>query len=145
MKLPPDQLVSEIIQRTSNAKTRDEKIEILKHYDSPALRAILIWNFDNRVETIIPEGDVPYTPNDAPIGTEHTKLSHEWRKFNYFVKGVSDLSIVKRETMFIQLLESLHSSEAEILCLVKDKQLHRRYKITKPVVQEAFPDIVWGE
>lgn len=145
MKLPPDQLVSEIIQRTSNAKTRDEKIEILKHYDSPALRAILIWNFDNRVETIIPEGDVPYTPNDAPIGTEHTKLSHEWRKFNYFVKGVSDLSIVKRETMFIQLLESLHSSEAELLCLVKDKQLHRRYKITKPVIQEAFPDIVWGE
>lgn len=145
MKLPPDQLVSEIIQRTSNAKTRDEKIEILKHYDSPALRAILIWNFDNRVESIIPEGEVPYTPNDAPIGTEHTKLSHEWKKFNYFVKGVSDLSIIKRETMFIQLLESLHSSEAELLCLVKDKQLHRRYKVTKPVVQEAFPDIVWGD
>ena len=145
MKLPQDQLVSEIIQRTSNAKTRDEKIEILKHYDSPALRAILIWNFDNRVESIIPEGEVPYTPNDAPIGTEHTKLSHEWKKFNYFVKGVSDLSIIKRETMFIQLLESLHSSEAELLCLVKDKQLHRRYKVTKPVVQEAFPDIVWGD
>lgn len=145
MKLPPDQLVSEIIQRTSNAKTRDEKIEILKHYDSPALRAVLIWNFDNRVESILPEGEVPYTPNDAPIGTEHTKLSHEWRKFNYFVKGVSDLSMVKRETMFIQLLESLHSSEAELLCLVKDKQLHKRYKVTKPVVQEAFPDIVWGE
>ena len=142
MKLPPDQLVSEIIQRTSNAKTRDEKIEILKHYDSPALRAVLIWNFDNRVESILPEGEVPYTPNDAPIGTEHTKLSHEWRKFNYFVKGVSDLSMVKRETMFIQLLESLHSSEAELLCLVKDKQLHKRYKVTKPVVQEAFPDIV---
>lgn len=145
MKLPPDQLVSEVIQRTSNAKTRDEKIEILKHYDSPALRAILIWNFDHRVESIIPEGEVPYTPNDAPIGTEHTKLSHEWKKFNYFVKGVSDLSILKRETMFIQLLESLHSSEAELLCLVKDKQLHKRYKITKPVVQEAFPNIIWGE
>lgn len=145
MKLPPDQLVSEIIQRTSNAKTRDEKIEILKHYDSPALRAILIWNFDNRVESILPEGEVPYTPNDAPIGTEHTKLSHEWRKFNYFVKGISQLSMLKRETMFIQLLESLHSSEAELLLLTKDKQLNKRYKITKPVVQEAFPDIVWGE
>lgn len=145
MRLPPDQLVSEIIQRTSNAKTRDEKIEILRHYDSPALRAVLIWNFDNRVECVFPEGEVPYTPNDAPIGTEHTRLTSEWRKFDHFVKGVTDLPMIRREALFIQLLESLHSSEAEILCLIKDKGLHKRFKVTKPVVQEAFPDIHWGE
>lgn len=143
MKLPPDQLVSEVIQRVSNAKTRDEKIEILKHYDNPALRAVLIWNFDPRVESALPNGEVPYEPNDAPIGTEHTRLVQEWRKFNYFVKGVTDTPQPKRETMFIQLLESLQEAEAELLCLVKDKQLHKRYKITKVVVQEAFPDIVW--
>lgn len=143
MKLPPDQLLSEVIQRTSNAKTRDEKIEVLRHYDSPALRAILIWNFDDRVKSAIPTGEVPYTPNDAPIGTEHSKLIHEWRRFNHFVQGVTNVPQVKRETMFIQLLESLHSSEAELLCLTKDKQLHKRYKVTKPVVQEAFPEIVW--
>ena len=143
MKLPPDQLVSEVIQRVSNAKTRDEKIEILRHYDSTALRSVLIWNFDPRVESVFPEGEVPYTPNDAPAGTEHTRLIHEWRKFNHFVKGVSDISQTKREVMYIQLLESLHQSEAEILCLIKDKQLHKRFKITKVVVQEAFPDIVW--
>jgi hypothetical protein len=143
MRLPPDQLVSEVIQRVSNAKTRDEKIEILRHYDSPALRSVLIWNFHSKVESVFPAGDVPYTPNDAPAGTEHTRLIHECRKFNYFVKGVSDISQTKREVMFIQVLESLHHSEAEILCLIKDKQLHKRFKITKVVVQEAFPDIVW--
>jgi hypothetical protein len=144
MKLPPDQLVSEIMQRVSNAKTRDEKIEILRHYDSPALRAILIWNFDERVESCIPNGEVPYTPNDAPAGTEHTRLIHDWKKFNYFVKGVSNIAQTKRELMFIQLCESLHKSEAEVLCTVKDKQLHKKYRVTKVVVQEAFPDIVWG-
>lgn len=143
MKLPPDQLVSEVIQRVSNSKTRDEKIQILKHYDSPALRSVLIWNFDSKVKSALPEGEVPYTPNDAPIGTEHSKLISEWRKFNYFVEGVTDTPQAKRETMFIQMLESLHETEAELMCLVKDKQLHKRYKITKVVVQEAFPEIVW--
>lgn len=144
MKLPPDQLVSEVIQRVSNAKTRDEKIQILRHYDSPALRAVLIWNFDDAVQSALPEGEVPYTANDAPAGTEHTKLIHEWRKFNYFVKGLNDIAQPKRETMFIQMLEALHQSEAELMCLLKDKQLHKRYKLTKAVVQDAFPDIVWN-
>lgn len=143
MKLPPNQLVSEVIQRASNAKTREEKIEILRHYDSPALRAVLIWNFDPRIESAIPDGEVPYTANDAPIGTEHTKLIHEWQKFNHFVKGVNNLNQTKREVLFIQLCESLHKSEAELLCLTKDKQVHKRYKITKAVVQDAFPEIVW--
>ena len=144
MKLPPDQLVSEIIQRVSNSKTRDEKIQILRHYDSPALRSVLIWNFDDAVQSAIPEGEVPYTPNDAPIGTEHSKLIHEWRKFNYFVKGINEIAQTKRETMFIQMLEALHESEAELMCLVKDKQLHKRFKITKIVVQDAYPDIKWN-
>lgn len=145
MKLPPNQLLSEIIQRTSNAKTREEKIEILRYYDCPALRAVLIWNFDKRVESAIPDGEVPYTANDAPAGTEHTRLNQEWKKFNHFVKGVNNLSQTKREVLFIQLCESLHKSEAELLCLTKDKQLHKRYKVTRAVVQDAFPDIVWGE
>lgn len=145
MKLPPNQLLSEIIQRVSNAKTRDEKIEILRYYDSPALRAVLIWNFNSNIESAIPEGDVPYTPNDAPEGTEHSNLIHEWKKFNHFVKGVTNTAQTKREMMFIQLCEALHKTEAEVLCLTKDKKLHKRYKITKVVVKEAFPDIVWED
>jgi len=144
MKLPTDQLISEILQRVSSAKTKEEKIKILRNYDTPALRTVLIWNFDSKVESALPPGDVPYTPNDAPIGTEHSRLSHEWRKFNHFVKGVSQLTALKRETMFIQLLEALHSSEAEVLCLLKEKQLHKKYRLTKAVVQEAFPEISWN-
>ena len=141
MKLPPNQLVSEIIQRVSNAKTRDEKIQILRHYDSPALRAVLIWNFEDKVLSDLPPGEVPYTPNDAPIGTEHSKLIHEWQKFNHFVQGVTNVTKIRKEVMFIQLLESLHSSESELICVMKDKQLHKRFKITKAVVQDAFPEI----
>jgi hypothetical protein len=144
MKLPPNQLVSEIIQRVSNAKTRDEKIQILRHYDSPALRAVLIWNFEDGVVSDLPEGEVPYTANDSPIGVEHTKLDHEWKKFNHFVKGVTNTTRMKKEIMFIQLLEGLHSSEAEIACLMKDKQIHKKFKLTKVVVQDAFPDIVFS-
>ena len=55
-----------------------------------------------------------------------------------------DIAQTKRETMFIQLLEALHESEAELMCLVKDKQLHKRFKITKVVVQDAYPDIKWN-
>lgn len=144
MNLPSDQLISEILQRVSNAKTREEKIKILRNYDSPALRAVLIWNFHTKVESAIPQGEVPYTPNDAPIGTEHSRLIHEWKKFNHFVKGVTNLPGLKRETMFIQLLEALHKSEAELMCHLKDKELHKKYRVTKAVVEEAFPDIVWS-
>jgi hypothetical protein len=144
MKLPPNQLVSEVIQRVSNSKTRDEKIEILRHYDSPALRAVLIWNFEENVKSDLPEGDVPYTPNDAPIGTEHSKLIHEWQKFNHFVQGVTNTTKMKKEVMFIQMLEALHASEAELICLMKDKQIHKRFKITKAVVQDAFPEIAFS-
>ncbi len=144
MRLPPDQLISEIIQRVSNCKTREEKIQVLQHYDSPALRSILIWNFEDNVTSDLPEGEVPYTPNDAPIGTEHTKLIHEWRKFNHFVKGVTNTTKVRKEVMFIQLLESLHESEAELLCLMKDKSIQQKYKVTKAVIKDAFPDIVFS-
>lgn len=144
MKLPPNQLVSEVIQRVSNAKTRDEKIELLRHYDCPALRAVLIWNFEEKVKSDLPDGDVPYTPNDAPVGTEHSKLIHEWQKFNHFVQGVTNTTKMKKEVMFIQLLEALHASEAELVCLMKDKQIHKRFKITKAVVQDAFPEITFS-
>lgn len=138
-------LISEILQKVSNAKTRTEKIELLQKYNSQALRSILIWNYDDSVSSLLPEGDVPYTKNDAPAGTEHTKLEKEYRILFNFVKGGNDnLPRIQRENMFIQLLEGLHESEAEVLTLTKDKNLQSKYRITKPVVEEAFPEIQWG-
>jgi hypothetical protein len=46
--------------------------------------------------------------------------------------------------MFINILEGLHPLEAEILCLCKDKKLQTKYKITKEIISEAYPDIQWG-
>ena len=139
-------LLSEILRKVSNAKTKAEKIALLQKHNTNALRQVLIINFDDSVISMLPEGDVPYTPNDAPIGTDHTRLESEYKGLYRFVKGGQDkLPSLKRETMFVQLLEGLSAEEAELLCLAKDKKITSKYKrITKAVVQEAFPGIVWG-
>ena len=139
-------LISEVLRKVSNAKTKAEKIKLLQTNNSQALRSLLIWNFDESVISMVPEGDVPYTPNDAPVGTDHTRLEQESRGFYRFVKGGQDsLKSLKRESMFVQLLEGLSAEEAELLCLVKDGNLNSKYKrITKAVIQEAFPQIEWG-
>jgi len=137
-------LLHEVLQKVSNAKTKAEKVKLLQEHNTPALRQILIANFDESVISMLPEGDVPYTANDAPEDTEHTKLMHEYRKLYLFFKGGANISQSRRETLFIQLLEGLHKGEAEVLCLVKDKKLGKRWKITKQCVEEAFPQINWG-
>ena len=120
-------------------------MEILKEYRDDAVTAVLIWNFDETVESAIPAGQVPYKENEVPVGTDHTSLRREWRQLFHFVKGGnSSLSSLRRETMFIQMLEGLHPEEAAIICLVKDKRLTEKYKITYDQVKEAYPDIQWG-
>ncbi len=139
-------LISEVLRKISNAKTKKEKVDLFQKYNSVALRQLMIINFDETVVSEIPEGDVPYTPNDAPVGTDHTRLESEYKGlYRFFKGGDSRLKALKRETMFIQLLEGLSAEEAELLCLVKDGRLTEKYKrITKAVVSEAFPSIEWG-
>jgi hypothetical protein len=137
-------LISEVLQKVSNAKTKAEKINLLLEYNSSALRAILIANFDESVVSVLPEGEVPFVANDAPKGTEHTVLEKEYRRLYVFFKGGSSLKQSQRENLFIQMLEGLHEEEAQILILIKDKALGKRYKITRACVEEAFPQIKWG-
>ena len=137
-------LLNEVLQKVSNAKTKAQKIKLLRELNSPALRSILIANFDESVVSMLPDGEVPYTPNDAPEETEHTVLNHEYRKLYLFFKGGANISQTRRESLFIQLLEGLHKGEAEVLCLMKDKMIGKRWKITKQCVEEAFPAIEWG-
>jgi len=138
-------LISEILRKVSNAKTKKEKIDLLRKHNSTALRQILIINFDESVVSMLPEGDVPYTPNDAPAGTDHTRLEQEYRGLYRFFKGGAKLPSLKRESMFVQLLEGLSADEAELLCLAKDGRINEKYKrITKAVISEAFPSIEWG-
>ena len=145
VKLPPNPFVHEILELVDSQRTKAKKIEILKEYDDLALKAILIWNFDPTAISVLPEGPVPYKENEVPIGTDHTSLRREWKNLYHFVKGGNDrLSAIRRETMFVQMLEGLHPEEAKIVCLVKDKDLESRYKITYDMVQQAYPDIKWG-
>lgn len=137
-------LISEVLQKAHNAKTKAEKIAILKENDSQALRSIFIINYDESVICLLPEGAPPYTPNEAPAGTEHTKLEHEARLLFHFFKGGSNIPALKRETMFVQMLEGLHPDEAKVVIAAKDKKLNKRYKVTKACVSEAFPTINWG-
>ena len=144
-KLPKDALLTEILQKVSSAKTKKEKVDLLQEYNSQGLRSILIINFDDSLEFLLPEGEVPFTPNDAPAGTEHTRLTQEYRGLYRFFKG-GDASIkgMRREQLFVQLLEGLHADEANMLVSACNKDLQAKYRITKAVVAEAFPAIEWG-
>jgi len=174
LNLPNNPLTFEIFDLVSKQRTKAKKVEVLQKYNHDALRMLLIWNFDESVHSALPEGPVPYSgyaEQTTSSGTLSTKITEEVRRmyetgsfsvgasdtdgkttlrreskhFYHFIKGGNNgLSAIRRESMFINLLEGLHPLEAEILCLVKDKKLSDKYKITQDVVAEAYPQIRWG-
>lgn len=170
--LPANPFVFEILDLLSKQKTKDKKVEVLRNYEDPSLKAIFIWNFDTSIVSALPEGTVPYSSTDkqnsfsgtlsdkvtdavakmGEIGSNslgamdqgQTSIRKEFKMFYNFIRGGNDsLSSLRRETMFINILEGLHPLEAEILILVKDKKLQTKYSITKEIVAEAYPDIRW--
>ena len=145
VKLPNNPFQTEILDLVSKQRTKAKKIEVLQEYRNDALVSLLIWNFDDTAFSALPEGPVPYKPNDAPAGTEHTSLRQECRHFYNFIQGGNpSLSKTRRENIFIQILETLHPDEAQLLVSVKDKCLEDFYNLTQEVVAEAYPDITWG-
>jgi hypothetical protein len=132
-------IAHEIFTQVNNAKDKPKKIEVLKKYDSQGLRQLLKAAFDPKISFDIPEGIPPYMANEAPTGTDHTSLLDEARKLYLFIKGGSNIPKVKKETLFIQMLEALHKNDAEALISIKDKKLNLVYKgLTENVVKEAF-------
>ena len=171
--LPTNPFVYEVFNAASKQRSKAKKVEVLKRYAHDSIMTVLIWNFDETAISVLPPGDVPYGTNredNSMTGTLSDKINDavdkmsemgsnslgsqdqgkttirkEYSKFYNFVKGGNDsLSNLRRETMFINILEGLHPLEAEILVLVKDKRLSEKYKITKEVVSEAYPQITWG-
>tara|TARA_B100000003_G_scaffold2354_1_gene2203 strand:- start:976 stop:1422 length:447 start_codon:yes stop_codon:yes gene_type:complete len=146
VQLPANPFVHEVLELAAKQRSKAKKVEILKQYEDPSIKAVFIWNFDPSVNSAIPEGPVPYKENEVPVGTDHTSLRREYKNLYHFIKGGNDaLSSLRRETMFIQMLEGLHPEEAKIICLTKDKQLQTEYNISLDVVKEAYPDIQWGD
>ena len=172
-KLPNIPFCYEVLDAASKQRTKAKKIEVLKTYAHDSIMAVLIWNFDESIVSLLPEGEVPYgntREDNSMTGTLSDKINDavgkmnemgsnslgsqdqgkasirkEYAKFYNFIKGGNDtLSSLRRETMFINILEGLHPLEAEILVLVKDKRLSEKYKITKDIVSAAYPQITWG-
>jgi len=133
-------LMHEILTKVNNAKDKPAKIAVLKKHDSVPLRQVLKGAFDPNIIWDLPEGTPPFNRNDAPAGTEHTSLHTEARRLWHFVKGAdANLNKMRKETLFIQILEGLHKSEADLLINVKEKKLNNTYKgLTANLVKEAF-------
>ena len=155
-KLPVEQtLISEVLQRASNAKTKAEKVSILQEYKSPALTKVLLCNFAKNIKFVFPDGKTPYTPQDKPKGLDHQVVFREHRMLEKFiaklVNGVTywgcsggtrpNIQQLRKEQLWVQLLENLHPEESDLLDLVKDKKLTTKYKITKQNVIDAFPEL----
>ena len=169
--LPTNPFVFEILELASKQRSNAKTIEVLKTYEHDSLKAIFIWNFDETVLSLLPEGEVPYGDlNDQNVysgtlsenlsreagggesattqdlqGRGRTSLRREYQNLYHYVKGGNDsLTTIRREMMFINLLQGLHPKEAELLILTKDKKITNKYKLSFENVKEAFPDISWG-
>ena len=174
-ELPRMPFVFEVFDLASKQRTKAKKVEVLQKYAELSIKQVLKWNFDTTIVSALPEGEVPYTGYDdqsskkvklsQAISEEvrrmhevgsfslgvtdkqgHTTIRRESKHFYRFVRGGDDrLNQIRRETMFINILEGLHPLEAEIVVLVKDGKLESKYNISKEVVSIAYPDIIWGD
>jgi hypothetical protein len=169
--LPSNPFVFEVLELVSKQRSNAKKVEVLKAYEHDSLKTVFIWNFDDTVISLLPDGEVPYANTDEQSvyagtlsenlareaaggesatgqdldGRGRTSLRREYQNLYHYVKGGNDsLSTIRREMMFINLLQGLHPREAEVLILTKDKRLTNKYKISIDNVKESYPEIQWG-
>ena len=136
-------LIDEVLAKVSEAKTKQEKVQMLRDYNTLALRNVLKGSFDDSITFLIPEGIPPF--KEANQHTPPSSLKKQSPRFRYFVSGGpgSALPKLKVEMMFIKLLEAVPPSEAKVVILMKDKKIDAEYKgINKKIVQEAFPGLI---
>ena len=151
-ELPPNPMVHELLEAVDSERVKGKKLELLRTHGDDSFKMVMIWNFDESVISVLPEGDVPYQPVEGDVQAskeqgvpQRTTIRNAARQFYRFVKGGDDqLNKIKRESIFINILQTLPQPEAEILVLVKDKALNTKYNITKELVSEAYPEITWG-
>ena len=139
-------MISEILEEASKQESQVARGQYLKDNYSVALITILKGGFDDTVQWNLPEGDPPYRKDDAPKGYEPSNLYIKGKMLKHFVVGSASgtkMTQVRREKIFMDVLESLHVDEAELVLAMKDKKLTGRYKgITEKLVRDAFPDLI---
>ena len=169
--LPQNPFVHEILELASSQRANAKKVEALQRYEQDAVKVILKWNFDDDIVSALPEGEVPYGEEEDQLvysgslseniakeaaggesatgqdldGRNKTSIRHEYSNFYHFVQGGNpSLTTTRREMIFINMLQGLHPKEAELLCLVKDKDLESKYSVSLENVKQAYPEMTWG-
>jgi hypothetical protein len=131
--------ISEILEKASKMKTKNDKINYLRENDSVQLRTVLCFALHPSVKIALPDGPAPYKPSDM-ADDNFGMLYSEARRLYLFCEGGTDLKPAKREYLFIQMLEGIHPKDAQLLVAAKDKKLP--YKgLTKAIIEEAYPGI----
>jgi len=132
-------LISEIIQECSDAKTKQEKVNILKGNDSPSLRTVLKFMYRPDIEyftNVVPA----YTKDDSPVGFSMNNLYHEAKRLYIFEKQTA-VEPGRKNVILMQMLEALHNLDARLLeKIISNKKSD--IKLNKTVVEEAFPNLL---
>ena len=169
--LPVNPFIFEILELADAQKTNAKKVGVLRNYEHDSVKTVFVWNFDSSVISLLPPGEVPYGETNAQTtfagtlsdniakeaaggesatgqdldGRNKTSIRHEFKNFYHFVKGGNnELTTTRREMIFINMLQGLHPKEAEILVLIKDKDLETKYNISLDNVKQAYPNMTWG-
>ena len=169
--LPTNPFIFEILELVDAQKTNAKKVEVLRNYEHDCVKMVFVWNFDSSVVSLLPPGPVPYGETNAQTtfagtlseniakeaaggesatgqdldGRNKTSIRHEFKNFYHFVQGGNNsLTTTRREMIFINMLQGLHPKEAEVLCLVKDKDLESKYNVSLENVKQAYPQMTWG-
>ena len=169
--LPTNPFIFEILELVDAQKTNAKKVEVLRNYEHDSIKTIFVWNYDSSVISLLPPGPVPYGETNAQTtfagtlseniakeaaggesatgqdldGRNKTSIRHEYNNFYHFVKGGNnELTTTRREMIFINMLQGLHPKEAEILVLIKDKDLETKYNVSLDNVKQAYPNMTWG-
>jgi hypothetical protein len=132
--------LSEIINKAAELKSNKEKVDFLRSKSSVPLQTVLKYTYDKSVEFLIPSTPPPWKKNSY-VGVEGM-LYKETRRLRIFIKGggYDNLNQIKRENLFISLLEDIDNNDAELLCKMIAQKPFKG--LPRSVVQEAFPDLI---
>jgi len=134
----------ELCAEIAAAKTKQEKIDLLRKNDNPAFRSVLKAVFDPTFEWDLPEGTPPCKiDRDIPLGYADATMYSSARTLYLYEKKYTNIPKAKKEMLFIGLLESLHWTEADFLVIIKDGNFTKTFKgFTPGIVREAYPDLL---
>lgn len=131
--------LAEIVKDVADAKSTKEKVALLQQNDSGALRGIFQLAYDVNVKWALPEGNPPFKPLDKSFDAQGMLLKEMRRMYLFVEGGNNNLKPMRREQLFINLLEEIDPDDAQLILNCKDRKIPG---VTKAVVQQAYPDFL---